>query len=89
VGASGVGPDFPTPYGQNFTLNIQQQLSSKTVLQVGYGGSKNPANFANPGINRNAAASFGLIANTRNGAPAPGIGFGEPRNIQLALKLLW
>jgi len=47
------------------------------------------ANLANPGVNRNAAASFGLITNTRNGSSAPGIGFGEPRNMQLALKLIW
>jgi hypothetical protein len=47
------------------------------------------ANFANPGTNRNAATSFGLITNTRNGGSAPGIGFGEPRNTQLALKLIW
>ena len=47
------------------------------------------ANLANPGQNLNAAASFGLITNTRNGASAPGIGFGEPRNVQLALKILW
>jgi hypothetical protein len=47
------------------------------------------ANYANPGTNRNAATTFGLITNTRNGASAPGIGFGEPRNMQLALKLLW
>lgn len=47
------------------------------------------ANLANPGVNRNALASFGVITNTRNGATAPGIGFGEPRNMQLALKLIW
>jgi len=47
------------------------------------------ANLANPGVNRNAAASLGLITNTRNGSSAPGIGFGEPRNMQLALKLIW
>ena len=47
------------------------------------------ANFANPGVNFNAASSFGVITNTRNGATAPGIGFGEPRNMQLALKLIW
>ena len=47
------------------------------------------ANFANPGVNFNAASSFGVITNTRNGASAPGIGFGEPRNMQLALKLIW
>jgi hypothetical protein len=49
----------------------------------------NRANWAPPGTNFNAAASFGLITNTLNGSSAPGLGFGEPRNIQLALKLLW
>jgi len=49
----------------------------------------NRANYANPGVNLNAPASFGLISNTRNGGLTPGIGFGEPRNVQLALKLLW
>lgn len=47
------------------------------------------ANLANPGTNVNSAATLGLITNTRNGASAPGIGFGEPRNAQLALKLIW
>jgi len=47
------------------------------------------ANLANPGANVNAAATLGLITATRNGSSAPGIGFGEPRNIQLALKLIW
>ena len=47
------------------------------------------ANFANPGVNLNSASTFGLITNTRNGASAPGIGFGEPRNMQLAIKLIW
>jgi hypothetical protein len=28
-----------------------------------------------------------LISNTRNGANAPGIGFGEPFNIQFAAKV--
>lgn len=49
----------------------------------------NRANFANPGTNLNAATSFGLITNTRNGSGAPGLGQGEPRNVQLALKLTW
>ena len=43
-------------------------------------------NFANPGTNP-SAGSFGLITNTRNAAGAPGIGYGEPFNIQFALKL--
>ncbi len=47
------------------------------------------ANFANPGANVNSASTLGLITATRNGNSSPGIGFGEPRNIQLALKLIW
>jgi hypothetical protein len=42
-------------------------------------------NFANPTTTA-TSGSFGLITNTRNGAAAPGIGFGEPFNIQFALK---
>ena len=42
-------------------------------------------NFANPTVNP-ASGTFGLITNTRNGAAAPGIGYGEPFNIQFALK---
>ena len=34
-----VDPHLRTPYIQNFNLNFQQQLGSKTVLQVGYVGS--------------------------------------------------
>ena len=61
----------------------------KTQFRVEIFNIFNRVNFANPGVNLNAPASFGLIANTRNGAAAPGIGFGEPRNVQLALKLIW
>lgn len=43
-------------------------------------------NFANPTVNP-TSSSFGLITNTRNGANAPGIGYGEPFNIQFAVKL--
>ena len=48
----------------------------------------NWTNFANPTATFNSG-SFGTISNTRNGSGAPGLGFGEPRNAQLALKLLW
>jgi hypothetical protein len=33
------------------------------------------------------SSTFGLITNTRNGAASPGIGYGEPFNIQFALKV--
>ncbi|MGB9204878.1 MAG: TonB-dependent receptor, partial [Terriglobales bacterium] len=32
--------NIKTPYMENYNLNIQQQLSSKTVIQVGYVGSQ-------------------------------------------------
>jgi len=35
----GTNPNIRTPYVQNFNLNLQQQLSSRMVLQVGYVGS--------------------------------------------------
>jgi hypothetical protein len=49
----------------------------------------NRANWANPGVSLAAANSFGLITNTRHGSSAPGIGPGEPRSVQLALKVLF
>src|SRR5260370_39502234 len=32
--------NIKTPYIENYNLNLQQQLSSKAVLQVGYVGSQ-------------------------------------------------
>ena len=61
----------------------------RTQLRVEIFNIFNRANFANPGNNLNAPASFGLITNTRNAVVGTGIGFGEPRNVQLALKLIW
>lgn len=61
----------------------------KTQFRVEIFNIFNRANYANPGTNFNSASTFGLITNTRNGSSAPGIGFGEPRNAQLALKIIW
>jgi hypothetical protein len=49
----------------------------------------NRANYANPGTSLASSTAFGIITNTRNGSGAPGLGFGEPRNVQLALKFLF
>jgi len=38
--AFGFDRNIKTPYMENYNLNLQQQLSSKTVLQVGYVGSQ-------------------------------------------------
>jgi hypothetical protein len=36
----GVNPNLNVPYMENYNLNIQQQLTSKIVLEVGYVGSQ-------------------------------------------------
>jgi hypothetical protein len=46
----------------------------------------NQANFANPS-GTVTSSSFGTLTQTRNGSSAPGLGQGEPRNVQFALKL--
>ena len=48
----------------------------------------NTINWANPGASVSASTSFGVITNTRNANNAPGIGAGEPRNVQLAAKII-
>jgi len=49
----------------------------------------NTINWANPGSTLSSSTSFGIITNTRNANNAPGIGAGEPRNVQLAAKILF
>ena len=36
----GIDPHIRTPYTQNFNLNVQQQLGSRAVLEVGYVGAR-------------------------------------------------
>ncbi len=48
----------------------------------------NRTNWANPSVTF-TSSSFGQLTQTLNGGSAPGLGFGEPRNTQLALKILW
>ena len=48
----------------------------------------NETNWASPGT-KLSSGSFGELTQTRNGASAPGLGFGEPRNVQLALKIIF
>jgi hypothetical protein len=43
-------------------------------------------NFANPSGSNLASSTFGLIPQTRNGSGAPGVSYGEPFNVQFALK---
>ena len=49
----------------------------------------NTINWANPGAVLGTSTTFGVITNTRNANNAPGIGAGEPRNVQLAAKFIF
>jgi carboxypeptidase family protein len=49
----------------------------------------NTINWANPGAALGTSTTFGVITNTRNANNAPGIGAGEPRNVQLAAKIIF
>ena len=47
----------------------------------------NQRNFANPAVTNLGSGTFGEITQTKNGSGAPGLGYGEPFNIQFAFKL--
>jgi hypothetical protein len=53
-----VDPKMRTPYIQNFNLNLQQQLGSKTVLQLGYVGAKGTKLFQFLDINQPSQAQI-------------------------------
>ena len=67
------------------------KLSSGTSLQLRCElfNVLNTVNWGSPGMNLSSSTTFGLLTNTRNGSGAPGIGAGEPRNVQLAAKVLF
>ena len=48
----------------------------------------NRTNWANP-TTTFTSSSFGQLTQTKNAASAPGLGFGEPRNVQLAMKIIF
>ncbi len=78
------GPNFRTV---DFSLFKRTPVTEKVMseFRVEIFNIFNFNNFANPTVNP-TSGSFGLITNTRNGSGAPGIGYGEPFNIQFALK---
>jgi hypothetical protein len=53
-----VDPKMRTPYVQNYNLNVQQQLGSRAVLQVGYVGSKGTKLFQFLDINQPSQADI-------------------------------
>ncbi|MDX2154351.1 MAG: TonB-dependent receptor [Bryobacteraceae bacterium] len=82
------GPGFAAVDFSVFkTTSITERVSAQFRVEIF--NITNRANYANPGTSLAASTAFGLITNTRNGGNAPGIGFGEPRNVQLALRIMF
>ncbi len=82
-----VDPKMRTPYIQNFNLNVQQQIGSKTVLQVGYVGSRGTKLFQFLDINQPTqaqitAADLACVPDHAANPPVycP-IGYGVPRTV--------
>ena len=46
----------------------------------------NRTNWGNPNVTF-TSGSFGQLTATKNGASGAGLGFGEPRNVQLGLRV--
>lgn len=68
----GVDPHIRTPYLQNYNLNIQQQITRKMVVQLGYVGSAGHKLFDFRDINQPSAAQI-LASDCPNGpAATPG-----------------
>lgn len=81
------GPGFQSVDASIFkTTKITEGISAQFRFEVF--NVFNLVNWANP-VTNFSSGSFGLLTNTRNGGSAPGLGQGEPRNIQLALKILF
>ncbi len=81
------GPGFQSVDAGLFkTTKVTERISAQFRFEVF--NLFNLVNWANP-VTNFASGSFGLLTNTRNGGSAPGVGLGEPRNVQLALKILF
>jgi hypothetical protein len=67
-------PNLRTPYTQNFNLNVQQQVGSKAVIQIGYAGSKGTKLFQFLDINQPSQQQI-----TASDLASGVIGYGVPR----------
>ena len=77
----GADPKLRTPYVQNFNLNVQQSLGSRTVLQVGYVGTKGTKLFRFRDINQPSQDQI-TAADLECGCP---LSYGVPRQFPDAL----
>ena len=88
--AFGIDPHIRTPYLQNYNLNLQQQLTRKMVLQLGYVGSHGSKLWDFVDLNQPSAAQIwaadcaGVTPLPAVGQPCPGGNvqdFGVPRRL--------
>ena len=81
----GFDRNIKTPYMENYNLNIEQQLASKIVLQIGYVGSQGHRLFRFVDLSQPSAAT--IFATDCPNSPSPGVcgpggsihDFGVPR----------
>jgi len=69
---------------KNFKIKERYQTQFRTEIFNLF----NRLNLGNP-VSSVTSGSNGLIFGTRHGGDAPGIGYGEPRNVQFVLKFLF
>jgi hypothetical protein len=82
----GYGPKFGTMDFSMFKHTaITERVNSEFRVEIF--NILNQRNFANPSVSNIASGTFGEITSTKNGAGAPGLGYGEPFNIQFAFKI--
>ena len=69
------------------TTRITERVSAEFRVEIF--NLFNRLNLAGPDASVSSGSGMGLIYGTVQSGNAPGIGAGEPRNVQLALKLKW
>jgi len=79
----GASKNLPTPYVQNFNVNVQQALGSRAVLQVGYVGTKGTKLFRfrdinQPSLAQITAADLACVPGPESESFCPS-GYGVPR----------
>jgi hypothetical protein len=67
-------------------ISIADRISAEFRVEIF--NLLNRTNWANPTASY-SSSSFGQLTQTFSNGSAPGLGVGEPRNTQLALKILW
>lgn len=82
------GPGFAT-VDSAVVKNTQIHDRIKFQFRAELFNTINHTNYANPSVGTLSSSTFGRVTSTRNNSSAPGIGPGEPFNVQFAGKFLF